>query len=176
MLITVGGLAFALSPKIEDVGPTAWKGDLIMVSAAALQSVYNVLSKPYIQRIGALRFTAFGMAVGAVALVAVCIFGDFLQAIGELDSKAWVAIVYLGIFGNAVLWVLWAIGLQYASPSLVALTNTVNTLTASFLGALILSEPLGIEFAVGFICVVIGIVIATDLAGRKIARSVHGEH
>jgi drug/metabolite transporter (DMT)-like permease len=81
-----------------------------------------------------------------------------------------------GDFWQRQLWVLWAIGLQYASPSLVALTNTVNTLTASFLGALILSEPLGIEFAVGFICVVIGIVIATDLAGREIARSVHGEH
>jgi drug/metabolite transporter (DMT)-like permease len=160
-LIAVAGLAFALSPGIGQAVPGAWRGDLIMVAAAAMQAVYNVLSKPYIERVGALPFTALGMALGGGTLVAVCFFNGNFDRMAGLDPAAWAALLYLGVAGGALLWVLWSVGLRYASASLVALTTTLNALTASFLGAVFLAEPLGVEFAVGLVGVVLGIVVAT---------------
>jgi drug/metabolite transporter (DMT)-like permease len=174
MLIAVGGLAFALSPKLGPVAPAAWQGDLIMVAAAAMQSVYNVLSKPYIQKVGALPFTALGMMLGTVALVAACAFSDTATDWTGVEASGWVALIYLGVFGGALLWVLWSVGLRYASASLVALTNTVNTLTASFLGAVFMGEPLGFEFVVGLICVVAGVAVATNLVSSVSRPSAPG--
>jgi drug/metabolite transporter (DMT)-like permease len=162
MLIAVGGLAYALSSKLDGATSAAWKGDLIMVAAAGMQAVYNVLSRPYIQRIGALPFTAFAMCVGALVLIVISALSGAMHALPTLGSTAWLAIVYLGVFGCALLWVLWSIGIRLVSPSMVALTVTANALTASLLGALFLSEPLGHEFIVGLVAVLLGIAIATN--------------
>ena len=163
ILIAVGGLGYALLPKIDETTSAAWKGDLIMIAAAGMQSIYNVLSRPFIQRVGALSFTAFGMCIGAFVLVAVSAASGVFQTLPTLGGAAWAAIVYLGIFGGALLWILWSIGIRLASPSAVALTITVNALTASFLGAFFLSEPIGHELIVGLVAVSLGIAVATDV-------------
>jgi drug/metabolite transporter (DMT)-like permease len=162
ILIAVAGLAYALLPKLGGAASTAWKGDLIMIAAAALQAICNILARSFIQRIGALSFTAFGLCVGAVVLVAVSVASGVLQALPPLRTAAWIAILYLGTFGCALVWIVWSVGIRLASPSSVALTVTANALTASFLGAFFLSEPVGHEFIVGLLAVSLGIAVATD--------------
>lgn len=44
ILIAVAGLAYALLPKLGGAASTAWKGDLIMIAAAALQAICNILA------------------------------------------------------------------------------------------------------------------------------------
>jgi drug/metabolite transporter (DMT)-like permease len=161
ILIAVGALAYALSPELEGTASTEWKGDLIMVAAAVMQAIYNVLSRPFIQRMGALPFTAFGMCIGATVLLAVSAVAGVFHALISLEGAVWAAIVYLGIFGCAFLWVLWSVGIRLASPSSVALTVTVNALTASLSGAFFLSEPISHEFFAGLLGVLLGIAIAT---------------
>lgn len=170
ILIAVGGLAYGLSPKLGGAGAPAWKGDLIMVAAAGLQAVYNVLSRPFIQRMGALRFTAFGMSVGALLLAAVSALSGVFQELPSLGGAAWTAIAYLGLFGCALLWLLWSIGIRLARPSSVALTVTANALTASFLGAFFLAEPVGYEIIVGLLAVLLGIAVATGAVMRRRSR------
>jgi drug/metabolite transporter (DMT)-like permease len=160
MLITVAALAYALSPELEGTASTEWKGDLIMVAAAVMQAIYNVLARPFIQRMGALPFTAFGMCIGATVLVAVSVMSGVFHALVSLERAVWAAIVYLGVFGGALLWVLWSIGIRLARPSSVALTATLNALTASLSGAYFLSEPVGHEFFAGLLGVLLGIAIA----------------
>jgi drug/metabolite transporter (DMT)-like permease len=171
IVLAVDGLAYALSPKLEGSASAAIKGDLIMVAATCVQAVYNVLSRPYIQRIGPLPFTALAMGVGALVLVAFSAGSGVFQALPTLTGAAWAAIVYLGVFGCALLWVLWSIGIRLASPSLVAMTVTVNALTASFLGALFLSEPVGYEFIVGLFAVSLGIAVATNILAWPRSRN-----
>jgi drug/metabolite transporter (DMT)-like permease len=171
IVLAVGGLAYALSPKLEVSASAAIKGDLIMIAATCVQALYNVLSRPYIQRIGPLPFTALAMCVGALVLVAFSAGAGVFQALPTLTGAAWAAIVYLGVFGCALLWVLWSIGIRLASPSLIAMTVTVNALTASFLGALFLSEPIGHEFIVGLLIVSLGIAVATNVLAWRRSRN-----
>lgn len=166
ILIAVAGLAYALLPKLGGAASSAWKGDLIMIAAAALQAMCNILSRSFIRRMGALSFTAFGLSVGAVALVAVSFASGVFQAWPPLGSTAWAAVLYLGTFGCALTWIVWSVGIRLASPSSVALTVTANALTASFLGAFFLAEPVGHEFVVGLIAVALGIAVATDALAR----------
>ena len=142
ILLAVGGLAYALSPRLEEAVPMAWKGDLVMIAAACVGAIFNVLSRPYIQRIGALSFTALGICMGALLLAIISGAAGVFQALPQLPVSAWVAVAYLGVVGCALTFLLWSIGIRLASPALVALTVTVNPITASALGAMYLSEPI----------------------------------
>ena len=171
ILISVAGLAYAFSPKLGQAISTVWKGDLIMFIAAVTQSVYNVFSRPFIQRVGALAYTAFGMCIGALVLVAFSAYSGVVEVLPPVGVTTWAAIFYLGVFGGALLWVLWSIGIRHARASSVALTVTVNPLTASLLGAVFLSEPIGHEFVVGLLFVVFGIATATTNISSSSTRN-----
>ncbi|HEY6200876.1 MAG TPA: DMT family transporter [Candidatus Binatia bacterium] len=167
IVLAMAGLAYALSPKLASAAPDARKGDLIMIAATFVQAVCNVLSRPYIRRLGALSFTSLALCIGAAVLFGCSLLTNVFHPLPELSVTAWMIMIYLGVIGCAFLWVLWSVGIRLASPSLVAMTVTVNALTASFLGAIFLSEPVGREFFVGLIAVFSGIAVATNAFSRR---------
>lgn len=171
ILLAVGGLFYALSPNLEGVTFSAWRGDLIMATAVLTQAIYNVLARPFIHRVGVLPFTAIGMCMGALVLIAFSSVSGAFDVLPTLDGTAWTAIVYLGVVGCALTFVLWSAGLRLASPALVAITVTVNPITASFLGAFYLSEPVGHQLVIGLLTVLVGIAIATDVLARFRSRT-----
>lgn len=67
---------------------------------------------------------------------------------------------YLGALGSAVIFYLWAFALARISPTKTAVTITVNPLFAAIVGALVVSEPIGINLVVGLLAVFAGIWIA----------------
>ncbi|HEY1266559.1 MAG TPA: DMT family transporter [Candidatus Binatia bacterium] len=167
IVLAMAGLAYALSPELESAAPEARKGDLIMIAAAFVQACCNVVSRPYIKRFGALPFTALALCVGAAVLVAFSFATNVFEPLSALSAATWGVMIYLGVVGCAFLWVLWSAGIRLASPSLVAMTVTVNALTASLLGAVFLSEPVGREFFAGLIAVFAGIAVATNAFTRR---------
>ena len=69
VLLAMIGVAAALASGLRDAPPGAWRGDLIMAGATLCMALYNVWSRPFIQRSSALGFLTAGMGVGATALV-----------------------------------------------------------------------------------------------------------
>ncbi len=82
----------------------------------------------------------------------------------------WGAAVYLGAFGAALTFYLWAFALERTTPTRVAISVTVNPITASIVGALLLHEPLSWNLAAGIVTVFAGIVIATTTAKPSTAK------
>ena len=167
IVLAMAGLAYALSPRLASSTPEARKGDLIMIAATFVQAVCNVLSRAYIRRLGALSFTSLGLCIGAAVLFGCSLVSNVFHPLPALSVTAWMIMIYLGVIGCAFLWVLWSVAIRLASPSLVAMTVTVNVLTASFLGAIFLSEPVGREFFLGLIAVFSGIAVATNAFSRR---------
>jgi drug/metabolite transporter (DMT)-like permease len=163
ILLAVGGLGYALSPRLGGSALVPFRGDLIMVAAACVGATFNVLSRPYILRIGALSFTALGMCVGAACLAVIWGLAGVFHRLPALHASAWLAVAYLGVAGCALTFLLWSIGIRLASPALVALTVTVNPITASFLASFYLGEPITQELVAGLCAVLLGIAIATNL-------------
>ena len=67
--------------------------------------------------------------------------------------------------GAALTFYLWAFALERTTPTRVAISVTVNPITASLFGAVLLDEPLRWNLMVGIAAVFIGIFAATT-AGR----------
>ena len=79
----------------------------------------------------------------------------------------WLAVGFLGLFGAALTFMLWSLGLAYATPTLVAITVTLNPVVAMVLGASLLGEPVTARLLVGLAAVAAGIALATRPGRRQ---------
>jgi drug/metabolite transporter (DMT)-like permease len=161
VLIAMIGVAAALASGLADAPAGAWRGDVIMAGATLCMALYNVWSKPFIERSSALGFVTAGMGVGAAALLLISAFTGDLARVGAFAADQWLAALYLGAGGGALAFFLWVYALQHASPTRVANTMTVNPIVAGLLAALFLREPVTLPLVIGLIAVVGGIWIAT---------------
>jgi drug/metabolite transporter (DMT)-like permease len=168
VLLAVGGVAIALSAKIARAPPDAWRGDLLMCATALCGALFNVLSRPYVKRYGALPFMARGMLAGTISLaLAVGTRGSFPNA-ASFSPGGWAAVVFLGTIGAALTFYLWTWALARASPTRVAVTVTANPVAAMTVGALWLGEGFSVRLLGGFAAVVVGIVLASRGAKVKV--------
>lgn len=158
------GVAVALSAGLQDAPEEAWRGDLIMVAATLCMALYNVVSRPFIQRSSALGFLIAGMAVGGGALAIISLLAGGMVAVAGFGVREGLAAVYLAAGGGALAFFLWVHALQHASPTRVANTMTVNPAVAALLAAVLLQEPITSALVVGLIAVLAGVWLATTEA------------
>jgi drug/metabolite transporter (DMT)-like permease len=159
--LAMAGVALGLSSRLAGGGLL---GDLLMVAAAAVGAAYNVLARPMIRRLGALPFTALGLAIGAAALIAA---DPAIGTAAGFAAPQWLAVLYLGVIGCALTFTLWSLGLQYAPPALVALTVTLNPVASALLAALMFGEAVTPQMVAGFGLVVAGLAVAAAPGFRR---------
>jgi drug/metabolite transporter (DMT)-like permease len=166
VVIAMLGVAIALLSGLTSAPPGAWRGDLLMVGAALCMAFYSIWSKPFIARSGPIAFTTMAMSVGAACLILLsCSHGSFAAA-ADFGVPQWLGAVYLGAFGAALTFYLWAYALARTTPTRVAISVTVNPVAASLVGAMLLHEPLSWNLIGGIVTVFAGIWIATT-SGRQ---------
>jgi drug/metabolite transporter (DMT)-like permease len=174
VFIATMGVAVALLSSLASAPAGAWRGDALMVCAAFCMALYSVWSKPYIQRCGPIPFTTMGMSVGALFLVTVSAISGSFEPVAAFGPPQWLAVIYLGLFGSALTFYLWAFALSRTTPTRVAISVTINPITAALVGAVLLDEPIRWNLVVGLMAVVLGISIATavgrPIAGTRISR------
>jgi drug/metabolite transporter (DMT)-like permease len=168
VLTAMAGVGFALLAGLSHAPPQAWRGDLLMIAAALCMALYGIWSKPVIGRCRPIPFTTVAMAVGAAALILISLLRGSFDAVAQFAVPQWSAALYLGVIGAALTFYLWAFALGKASPTSVAVTVTVNPVTASLVAAVLLNEPIGWNLVIGIVVVGIGIwLAATDRQGAR---------
>ncbi|MBN8991906.1 MAG: DMT family transporter [Rhizobiales bacterium] len=166
VIVAMFGVALALLSGLSAAPSGAWRGDLLMVVAALCMALYSIWSRSFIARSGPIRFTTMAMGVGAACLILIsCARGSFAP-VADFAIPQWLAATYLGAFGSALTFYLWAFALARTTPTRVAISVTVNPGAASVVGAVLLREPLSWNLAGGIVTVFAGIWIAT-ISGRQ---------
>lgn len=166
VLVAMSGVALALLSGLATAPDGAWRGDLLMVAAALCMALYSIWSKPLIRRSGPIPFTAVSMGIGAACLIALSWWRGSFAPVTAFGPAQWGAAFYLGAFGAALTFYLWAFALERTTPTRVAISVTVNPVTASVVGALLLHEPIGWNLVLGIVTVFAGIWIATTKSRR----------
>ena len=141
--LALGGVVTALAGSLPVSPPGAWRGDALMLAGAACMALYTVWSRPLIRRSGPIAFAVTGMVIGAACLGAISWATGGIAAVAAFGGLQWSAALYLAVVCGAGLYYLWSFALGTVSPTLVALTVTVNPITAALFGALLLGEPKG---------------------------------
>ena len=172
VLVAMAGVALALLSGLSSAPPGAWRGDLLMIAAALCMALYSIWSKALVRRCGPIPFTTMAMGVGAAALIAMAGLRGSFAPVQAFEAPQWFAAVYLGAIGSALAFYLWAFALERTTPTRVSISVTVNPITASLVGSVLLGEPLSWTLTAGILTVVAGIWIATTTAGALRPRSI----
>jgi drug/metabolite transporter (DMT)-like permease len=154
------GVATTLVAGLASAPSAAWQGDMLMVCAALCMAFYSILSRPVIRRCGAISFTTVAMGVGAALLIGVCYLNGSFDPVANFKSSQWFAVIFLGAFGGALTFYLWAFALERTTPTLVAVSIAINPISASLVGAVLLDEALSWYLVAGTVAVFTGIWIA----------------
>jgi drug/metabolite transporter (DMT)-like permease len=169
VLVAILGVSMALLRDLATAPQGAWRGDLLMVGAALCMAFYSIWSKPFIRRSGPIPFTTLAMAAGAAVLIMFALLVGSFTPVEAFGPPQWLGVFYLGAFGSALTFYLWAFALERTTPTRVAISVTVNPVAASLVGAALLAEPLRWSLAVGIVTVLAGIWIATTQSRPKTA-------
>lgn len=161
VLVAMGGVALALAAGLAEAPAEAWRGDLIMTAGMLSMALYNVLSRPLMQRSSPLGYATAGMACGSALNLVVAAQAGGFEAVRAFGPPQWAGALYLGAFAGALGFYLWVFALERASPTQVANTITVSPLAAALLGAVLLGEPIGPSLLAGVAAVALGIWIAS---------------
>jgi drug/metabolite transporter (DMT)-like permease len=92
-------------------GAETLMGDLLLVSAAAVWSIYTVGARTPIRKYGSVRVTAWTLWVGASLLVLVGI-PDLVTLDAAVSPAAWSAVLYAGFLGLGLSYLLWYRGVK----------------------------------------------------------------
>jgi drug/metabolite transporter (DMT)-like permease len=163
-------LLLALSGCVLTLGAPQVGGDWVGIGfgllSAVLYSIYIIISSRVQRGIPALTASAYIMTSAGV------IFMLFGIASGQLslniNISAWVSIVGLALVCTVVAVMLFLAGMQRIGPAQASIVSTIEPVGTALLGALLLSEGLGVLQVLGGV-LVIGAVVLVSLRARSVA-------
>lgn len=105
-------------------------GDLLVLVGATCWAIYTILLVPLTKRIGGFWVLACSMAGGSLVLLAAGAGRISATAWGSVPASAWAAILYGGLGGLVVAYILWYRGVKVLGPTRTALFGNLQPLIA----------------------------------------------
>jgi drug/metabolite transporter (DMT)-like permease len=144
MAIAFTGIAVLASEHGISAHSPSLLGDAITMTGSAGFAAYAVLGKRVANEYDALTMTAYNHFAGALVVLPLGIRQAWLLgAAGNWQAvpwQAWAAILYMGLFGSAVAYVLYYWLLRYLEASQLSAFTYLLPVLASILGILTLGE------------------------------------
>ena len=142
MVLGVGGLALIFSRNLL-LAPTAAWGVAAVAISVLIHSASAVWIKRIDARLGALETTTGALVVAVPLYVATWGLFDGTVPAG-LAPRSAASIVYLGVFGSALGFILYFHVLAHVSPSRVALITLITPVLALMIGLQVNGEEVGV--------------------------------
>ncbi|RMF85921.1 MAG: EamA family transporter [Nitrospirae bacterium] len=156
--LAVAGALVMLGPAGLELGAASTLGNLLVLLNCLSYSLFLVLQRPLLERLGALTVIAWSFLFGGagVALVAAPWLARLEPA--AWGSPLWAGLAYIALVPTALNYALNTWAVSRSTPSLVAAYTTLQPLAAATLAALFLGERPGWPHLAG------GALIAAGLA------------
>jgi drug/metabolite transporter (DMT)-like permease len=171
--LTVVGVFLSVAPSVlaSGGGSRALIGDGLIVVTAFLGALYGVLSKRALKLYSAATVTTYAMACGIAAMAPVALVQRSFEGM-RLDREVIGWVVFLGVFGGALAFLLWTVALSRLPPTAVTVYVNVNPIVATLLAVILLDEQVGVFFVAGFAAVAAGVYLVNRPAGhpKKVRR------
>lgn len=136
-------------------------GVALMLATSLCGAIYNVFSRPYLQRNDAVAFTTLCMASGTMFLLPFAAVQAFANGVPNISMSGLLAVLFLGTLGGGIGFYLWIWALQRTTPTEVAIFVTLNPIAVVALAAVVLGEEFRPIIAVGLIFVLGGILFVS---------------
>ena len=158
---SVAGIALAFLEPGRVVGGDAMSlvGDGLLLLTGLLGALYGLIAKRVLAVDHAATVTTYAMLIGTLLLLPAAWVEGLVPAIGRLDWQLLGLVVFLGVLGGAVAFLLWTWALSRLTPTQVAVYVNLNPIVAALLAILLLGERRSALFLLGFAAVVTGVLL-----------------
>ncbi len=160
-LVGLGGVALVVHPE-GGVPAGRWPGILALQVACLFWSVGSLYAQSVPRRLPLFTASAVEMLAGSAFLLAesrVC--GEDFALLRAASAPAWLALLYLGVFGSLLGFTAFAYCLNELPASTVGTYAYVNPMVAVALGAAVLGEPLSAGLLAGAGLILLAVVLTT---------------
>lgn len=160
ILIAFGGvLVLVLGDGIQ-YDAESLKGDLLIVISVMAWSYYTILGKRLVQQYGALRMTAYALAIGAAIYAPFGAYRAYVFDYSAVTWGAWGAVLFMALGMSVGLYVLWYWLVKHMDISRLAIWHNFYPVMAAVVAFFALGEPLTGMFVLGGIAVLGGVIAA----------------
>jgi drug/metabolite transporter (DMT)-like permease len=158
---SVAGIALAFLDPGRAVGGDAKSllGDGLLLLTGLLGALYGLIAKRVLAVDHPATVTTYAMLIGTVLLLPAAAVEGLVPAIERLDWQLLGLVVFLGVLGGAVAFLLWNWALSRLTPTQVAVYVNLNPIVAALLGVGLLGERRSALFLLGFAAVVTGVLL-----------------
>ena len=101
------GIVVFLSDKFVAGFSMAGVGDLVLLFAASLFSLYTVISKPLVLRYGPLPLLAYTLLFGAPPLLLLTLPSFLAAPLAEISGKVWLGMFWAAVISAFLGWLVW---------------------------------------------------------------------
>ncbi len=166
----LAGLVIIFGADSASYGPLAVQGIVAVLLSVTLHSISSVCVKRIGTELPALAVAAGGLLVAAPLYLATWWLFDGAMP-RALPSRAALSIVYLGLVGSVIGFVLYYYALKYLSAGKLALITLMTPVTALLLGRVFNDERIGQEVWVGTAVILLGLALYQREAAPRAAAS-----
>jgi drug/metabolite transporter (DMT)-like permease len=161
LALSVSGLLainlWGLSPG---AGPGSLVGNLLVFAATVCEALLTIFRKRSGGRIGSVTNTTVLVGMSAVLVLPLALIDLQRFPIRQIDSVAWLSILYYGAVATVIAYVLWGHGTLRIPANRTGIATAALPVTAVILSALVLGEPLLPAHVAGSVTVIAGIIVA----------------
>ncbi len=163
ILLAFGGALVIVAREVLEGASKSLTGDLLLLGNAFAYSLFLVLSKRDMKRLGPHRVIARMFAVAAVLMVPLCAVPLARQSWASIPPRAWLALLLVIAGPTVAAYLLNAWALAHAESSLVAAYTYLQPVLTAALAATLLQERIGWAAGVAALIIFTGVW----LAGRR---------
>jgi drug/metabolite transporter (DMT)-like permease len=164
LLVGLGGVAVLVSRTLRLGGaPVDRAGAIAIIAGAICWSVASVLTRKLPLPSSKSVSSGTQMLLGGVMLALVSAARGELRGFhpAAVSLEAWLALVYLIVFGSIIGFTAYLWLIHHHSPTKVGTYAYVNPVVAVLLGYFAGGEPLGARTVMGAVCVLASVVLIT---------------
>lgn len=160
-LVGAGTVILSRDPSALQAGAASWRGDLLIFGCVLGWGLYSLGARNLNSSLGPLQTVTYSIGLGTLMLWAVTLaMGDVdLAAIAQLNLEQGLGLLYLGVLGSALAYILYYDGVQRIGATRAGAFIALNPLTAVLLGALLLAEPLTLSMGLGGALILVGLYL-----------------
>ncbi len=157
MALSLGGLTCIFAQQMQ-FSDQAWKGLLGVLLSVTLHSFSAILVKRSQTQLSVLQLTSGGLLVSLPLFMLSGWFGGADWPI-TLSLRSILSIVYLGLFGSVIGFMLYFYLLRHIAVSTVALATLITPMCALLMGQMLNGEHITLQMAVGSALVLCGLAL-----------------